>query len=153
MKTSKLLMEYRSAMGRMTLDDITSEFRRHGVSTQVIAAICPVPMNISVDRSGELYQPDEAGRLAWLVPVRIADLEIPDEIEAADPLTVVSSGVIVDLLVFSPSAPSRYALRCGIANVLRLHSAAVLQPRSGADPSRCDPLVAQRVPRARSAES
>jgi hypothetical protein len=118
MKTSALLMEYRFALGRVTLDDTVSEFRRHGVSMEVVAAVRPVPMKIVVDRRGELYEPHEEGRLAWVLPIRVVNPEIPDEIETTDPLAVISAGPVVDLLAFSPAAPGRYALRCGIANVL-----------------------------------
>jgi hypothetical protein len=91
---------------------------RYGVTVRAIETVCPAPTKISVDRSGEFYQPDEAGRPAWVFPVCCADPEKPDAIETPDPFTAVAAGAVLDLLAFSPVAPGQWALRRGIATVL-----------------------------------
>ena len=118
MKTAALTDEYLAAMRPMTLERDVNELMRHDIPMRAIATVCPAPMSIVLDRSGQLYQPDDAGRPAWVLPVCVADPMVPDEIEAADPLAVVSAGFVVDLLAFSMAAPGRYALRCGVATVL-----------------------------------
>jgi hypothetical protein len=118
MNTAALVREYLVAMRQMTLDRDVAELRRHGVTMRSIATVCPAPVKVSLDRRGELYHPDEAGRPAWVIPVCVVDPVISDEIEAADPLAVVSAGFVVDLLAFSPAAPGHYATRCGVATVL-----------------------------------
>ena len=77
-----------------------------------------MPARITLNRSGTLYQLDDAGRPAWIFPVCAVDPESPEAIEAPDPLHVVSTGAVVDLLAFHPDAPGRWALRLGNAAVL-----------------------------------
>jgi hypothetical protein len=118
MNTAALVREYLVALRQMTLDRDVAELRRHGVTMRSIATVCPAPVKISLDRSGELYQLDEAGRPAWTFPVCCADPDDPDRIEATDPLMAVAVGPVIDLLAFSPSAPGRWALRRGITTVV-----------------------------------
>jgi hypothetical protein len=105
-------------MRRTTLDRDVEALRRHGVPMRAIATVCPAPMNIVLDRSGQLYQPDEAGRPAWVFPICCANPDDSAAIEAADPLAVVATGPVIDLLAFSPLALRRWALRRGVATVL-----------------------------------
>ena len=118
MNTAELIDEYLIAMRRMKLDHDVEALKRHSVPMRAIATVCPAPVTITVDRSGELYQPHEAGRAAWVFPVCCIDPENPDAIEAPDPLAVVASGAVIDLLAFSPLAPRRWALRRGVATVV-----------------------------------
>lgn len=78
-----------------------------GVSPEAIAAATPAIARITV--AGDIYQPDRAGGIAFLVPVR---LDHPVTPEAADPAETVRAGAIVDLLAFHPTHPHCWALRC-----------------------------------------
>jgi hypothetical protein len=137
MKTAALLEEYHVAMRRMTLEGDVAELMRHGVPIQAIARVCPAPMKICLDRSGELYQPDEAGRPAWVFPVCCVDPRYPEMIEAADPLSAVAAGPVIDLVAFW-CGPRGWALRHGVGTVL----GAVPPQDHNADPVRVyrDPI-------------
>jgi hypothetical protein len=115
-------------MSRMTLDRDVEELKRHGVPMRAIVTVVPAPMKIKLDTSGELFWPDDTGLPVWVLPVCAADSDIPDAIEAIDPLTAVRTGPVIDLLAFSPLAPRRWALRRGIATVL-----------GAIEPQRCTP--------------
>jgi hypothetical protein len=117
-ETAALVEEYITAMRQMTLEEHVAELMRYGIPIQAIATVCPAPMKIVLDKSGQLYQPVETGLLAWTFPVCCADPEDPDAIETPDPLMAVATGPVIDLLAFSPSAPGRWALRRGIATVV-----------------------------------
>jgi uncharacterized membrane protein YhdT len=58
------------------------------------------------------------GLRAWVLPVRVVDPEMPDAIETTNPVWAAMCSDVVDLVAFSPAAPYRFALRCGIATVL-----------------------------------
>jgi hypothetical protein len=70
------------------------------------------------DKARSLYEPDEDGGAGWVVPATCVDPARPEEIEAVDPLDVVSTGPIVDLVAFHPHCRDRFALRIGHAVVL-----------------------------------
>ena len=93
------------------------ELLRHGLRSEAIA-IFPVPARIALDGPGERYWLDDAGRLAWVLPVCCADPGDPAVIEAPDPTWAISIGPVIDLLAFHPDAPGRWALRLGNAVVL-----------------------------------
>jgi hypothetical protein len=112
-----LVSEYLDAFRRMRVEDARS-LMGHGISWRTITITCPAPVRISLSLDGDLYSPDELGRPAWVLPVRVVDPWDPQETETGDWVNVVSHGPIVDLLAFSPLARRRLALRCGIATVL-----------------------------------
>ena len=113
----RILGEYVSLMRRVTLDD-ARKLMRYGVPIQAITLVCPAPARIALDRSGERYWLDDAGWSAWVLPVCCADHEDPESLEVPDPLTVVSTGAVIDLLAFHPDYPRRWPFRLGNAAVL-----------------------------------
>src|SRR6516162_76478 len=117
MKTAELVAEHLAAW-KVTTESDLDELVRYGLPRQLIQQIRPAVANIVVDKKGELYAPDEAGVRAWVLPVRVFDPEMPDVIEAINPVWAVSCSDVIDLVAFSPAAPRRFALRRGIATVL-----------------------------------
>jgi hypothetical protein len=116
MKTrDDVVREYCRAMQSMSLANLR-QLQRFGILLTAITRVCPVPMR--VQPRGRLYVPDPAGAPGWVLPVCAADADDPDMIECDDPETVVATGVVIDLIVFSPAAPGRWALRLGQAGVL-----------------------------------
>jgi hypothetical protein len=126
MRATALTSEYIDPMRRMSLDD-ARRLMRHGVPLRAITTICPAPTRVVID-GNDLYRPDPSGQPAWIIPVSVVDPEIPELIEAVDPLGIVSLGPIVDLIAFHPAAPNRWALRRGLAPAL-----GVIEPQC------CDP--------------
>jgi hypothetical protein len=112
-----LVSEYLDAFRRMCVEDARS-LMGQGISWRTITITGPAPVRISLSLDGDLYSPDELGRPAWVLPVRVVDPWDSQETETGDWLNVVSHGPIVDLLAFSPLARRRWALRRGIATVL-----------------------------------
>jgi hypothetical protein len=112
-----LISEYFTSLRRMTHDD-ARKLVACGVSWRGIRLVCPVPTLIALDATRERYEPDPAGKPAWVVPVCAGDPVHPEWIETAEPETVVSMGATVDLVAFTPAARGRWALRCGEAAVL-----------------------------------
>ena len=55
-------------------------------------------------RLGHCFEPNEDGGAVWVIPATAVDPARPEEIEAVDPLDVVRTGPIVDLVGF-PSRP------------------------------------------------
>jgi len=96
-------------MRPMKVEKAIELIEQHHVPIKAIAAVCPVPAMIVLDKTGGFYEPHETGKPAWVLPVCAADLDFPDAIEAPDPLLAVSMGPIVDLLAFSPHAPGHAA--------------------------------------------
>lgn len=87
-----------------------------GVPIEAITLVCPVPVRIA--RAGDRYEPDTAGRPAWMAPVAVVEPQRLDVIEATDPDAVIRGGYIVDLVAFSLAAPRKFALRLGQGSVL-----------------------------------
>jgi hypothetical protein len=110
------LAEYLPIMRQMSLDDARM-LMRHGIPLRAITTVCPAPTRVALD-GNDLYRPDPSGQPAWVMPVCAVDPGRPEEIETADPLSIVSLGPIVDLVAFHPAAPNRWALRLGLATVL-----------------------------------
>ncbi len=77
-----------------------------GITSQTIAAVAPAIVRIAV--AGSTYEPDPAGKGAFLLPVRVDNPLTP---EAADSIGIIRAGSIVDLLAFHPAHPYRWALR------------------------------------------
>jgi len=94
------------------------ELMGYGIPIEAIAAVVPAPGRIALDRTDKLYWPDDDGRAAWIFPVRCVDPADPEAIEYPDPLAVVRTGAIIDLIAFHPDAAGRWALRLGNATVL-----------------------------------
>jgi hypothetical protein len=113
----ELVCEYMAALRRMTHDDART-LVACGVSWRTIRLVCAVPTLIAVDATRERYEPDPAGKPAWVLPICVRDLVHPEWIETGEPETVVSKGATVDLITFTPMAPGRWALRLGEAPVL-----------------------------------
>jgi hypothetical protein len=109
--------EYLAALRQMTAADARALIAQ-GIPVRAVALVCPVPVRIAIDVAGDLYWPDPDGRPAWALPVCAADPIDPRRTETADPAAVVGTGPIIDLVAFSPAAPSRWALRRGAAMVL-----------------------------------
>jgi hypothetical protein len=52
------------------------------------------------------------------MPIGVSDPQCPWDIEVTDPTAIVSTGPVVDLVAFSPSASGQWALRLGKAAAL-----------------------------------
>jgi hypothetical protein len=116
-RNRRILAEYISLMGRTTLDDARA-LMQHGVPIRAITAVCPAPARITLDRAGERYWLEDAGKPAWIMPVCCADPADPEAIETSDPVAAISTGPVTDLIAFHPEAARRSALRHGNASVL-----------------------------------
>jgi hypothetical protein len=112
----KFLDEYLVGMWRTP--DHVQELMRHGVGMGAITTTCPAPTSIAFNEDGDRYWPDDAGYPAWVMPVCVVDPERPELIETVDPLDVVSTGPVIDLVAFDPDYPGCWALRLGLATVL-----------------------------------
>jgi hypothetical protein len=126
---AELCREYLDAFRRRTTIKDTVELIACGVPVRAITLVCPVPMNIVLDATGELYQPDPSGKPAWVLPVCTTNLAYPAEwIETAYFEDIVSHGPILDLIAFSPTKPGRWALRLGEVPVLGAIEPQYLEP-------------------------
>jgi len=70
---------------------------------------------------GQLWESDEAGKQAFITPVRIHPAAAAWDIESPDPQRVARNGEILDLVAWHPSRPNSFALRRGDAMVLGSH--------------------------------
>jgi hypothetical protein len=114
-----LVGEYCASLRRMPLSAAQELHSTFGIPWPSITATCPVPTRPRfADKARSLYEPDEDGGAGWVIPATCVDPARPEEIEAVDPLDVVSTGPIVDLVAFHPHCRDRFALRIGHAVVL-----------------------------------
>ena len=114
-----LVGEYCAAMRRMPLSTAQELHSTFDIPWRSIAAACPVPTRARfTDKARSLFEPDEDGGAVWVIPATCVDPARPEEIEAVDPLDVVRTGPIVDLVAFHPDRRNRFALRIGHAVVL-----------------------------------
>jgi hypothetical protein len=114
-----LVGEYCASLRRMPLSAAQELHSTFGIPWPSITATCPVPTRARfADKARSLYEPDEDGGAGWAIPATCVDPARPEEIEAVDPLDVVSTGPIVDLVAFHPHCRDRFALRIGHAVVL-----------------------------------
>lgn len=118
MMSAALIEEYLVPMRRMTLEDHVVELMRHDIPIRAIAAVCPAHTSIAFNEDADRYWPDDKGHPAWIMPVCVADPARPQLIETVDPLDVVSTGPVIDLVAFHPDYPGCWALRLGLATVL-----------------------------------
>jgi hypothetical protein len=114
-----LVSEYCASLRRMPLSAAQELHSTFGIPWRSITATCPVPTRARfTDKARSLFEPDEDGGAVWVIPATCVDPGRPEEIEAADPLDVVSTGPIVDLVAFHPDRRNRFALRTGATVVL-----------------------------------
>ena len=114
-----LVGEYCAAMRRMPLSAAQELHSTFDIPWRSIAAACPVPTRARfTDKARSLFEPDEDCGAVWVIPATCVDPARPEEIEAVDPLDVVRTGPIVDLVAFHPDRRNRFALRIGHAVVL-----------------------------------
>jgi hypothetical protein len=114
-----LVGEYCASLRRMPLSAAQELHSTFGIPWPSITATCPVPTRARfADKARSLYEPDEDGGAGWVIPATCVDPARPEEIEAVDPLDIVSTGPIVDLVAFHPHCRDRFALRIGHAVVL-----------------------------------
>jgi hypothetical protein len=124
-----LVGEYCAAMRRMPLSAAQELHSIHGIPWGAITLACPVPTRVRfADKARLLFEPDEDGRGAWLMPATCCDATRIEEIEAVDPLDVVRTGPIVDLVAFHPARRNRFALRIGNAVALGCVEPQYLEP-------------------------
>jgi hypothetical protein len=110
--------EYLQSMRRMPFA-AAERLHKFGIPWRAITLACPVPVRVRfADKARSLFEPYEDGKAAWVIPATCCDATRLEEIEAVDPLDVVSTGPIVDLVAFHPARRSRFALRIGHAVVL-----------------------------------
>jgi hypothetical protein len=105
MTGAKLAAEYRAALRATRAKDM-APLLAAGVGAATVAVLRPAMCRITVD--GDIFQPDPAGGLAYILPLRVDD---PIGPEAADPEVAIRAGAIVDLLAMHPRHPGRWALR------------------------------------------
>jgi hypothetical protein len=121
--------EYLGLMRRMPFAEAERLHNDFGVPWASIAATVPVPTRVRfADKAQTFFEPDERGRAAWVIPATCVDPVRPEEIEVVDPLDVVSTGPIVDLVCFHPHCRARFALRTGAAVVLGVVPPQYMQP-------------------------
>jgi hypothetical protein len=120
--------EYLEVMRKTTLDDARHLNVDLGIPWRSIAATCPAPTRITRS-SARLYRPDQNGSIAWIIPVCCVDLGCPEDIEALDPIGVVSVGQVLDLVAFDPRHPRRFALRSGSGVVLGAIAPQIADPQ------------------------
>jgi hypothetical protein len=124
MNSADLAGEYCAALRRTTL----AEFRlliEAGVPSSAIALAAPAAARITVDRRTGTYQPDDDGRVAFVMPVRVDD---PISPEASDPSETIRRGPIVDLVAFHPARPLSWAVRTGAAEWLGAVRPQIVEP-------------------------
>jgi hypothetical protein len=116
---ARLVAEYLSAMRVMPVA-AALQLEALGISRIAIAAVCPAPMRIVVNRAGCRFRPDDRGEWGWVFPVTAVDPGRPELIETKDPFAAIQTGPVVDLAgrIGSPAAPGRWALRRGFATVV-----------------------------------
>ena len=96
-----------------------------GVAPETLLLTLPAATRATV-RSGGLFEPDDReGGACFILPVRVDD---PNSPETSDPAGVLHDGEIIDLLIFHPRRPQRWALRVGAASWL-----------GAVEPQYCDP--------------
>jgi hypothetical protein len=117
MRSVALTAEYLWAMRKMSLED-ARELMRYRIPLRAIATVCPAPTYIAFNGAADRFYPDETGYKAWVIPICVAVPAEPDVIEAVDPLDVISTGPVIDLVAFHPAFPDHWALRTGTAAVL-----------------------------------
>jgi hypothetical protein len=111
--------EYLGLMRRMPFAEAARLHNDFGVPWASIAATVPVPTRVRfADKQETLFEPDERGRAAWVLPLTCVNPVRPEEIEALNPLCVVRAGPIIDLVAFHPARRNRFGLRIGNAVVL-----------------------------------
>ncbi|HTP30020.1 MAG TPA: hypothetical protein VMK12_30725, partial [Anaeromyxobacteraceae bacterium] len=87
-------------------------FLKHaGVPASVSARGLVGAASVSISR-GNIYQPDEGGKVAFIVPARVYDPFTP---EAPEPETVPQFGTLIDLIAVVPAVPRQWASRLGLA--------------------------------------
>jgi hypothetical protein len=124
-----LVGEYCAAMRRMPLSAAQELHSAFGIPWASIAATVPVPTRARfTDQSRTLFEPDEDGSAAWVIPATCVDPARPEQIEAADPRDIVSAGALIDLVAFHPARRARFALRIGHAVVLGCVEPQYLEP-------------------------
>ena len=100
-----LCRKYRAALRSTRFADLAPMV---GAGVGWRAITCVVPAFATIRVTGGIFEFDESGGDAFVVPVRI---ENPITPEAFDPATAVSNGAIVDLVAFHPLHPDRWVLR------------------------------------------
>jgi hypothetical protein len=124
-----LVGEYCASLRRMPLSAAQELHSVHGIPWHAITRVCPVPTRIRfTDKARSLYEPDEAGGAALVIPATCCDPMRAEEIEAVDPLAVVAKGPTIDLVAFHPQRRHRFALRTGAAVVLGCVEPQYMQP-------------------------
>jgi hypothetical protein len=114
-----IVAEYLSVMRRMPFAAAQELHSKFGIPWVSITATCPAPtLARFTDRNQLFYEPADDGRAVWVLPACCVDPLQPEEIEAVDPLDVVATGPIVDLVALHPGRRNRFARRTGGAVVL-----------------------------------
>jgi hypothetical protein len=124
-----LVGEYCAAMRRMPLSAAQELHSKFGIPSRSIDLVCPVSTRVRfADKAQSLYEPAEDGGAAFVLPATCVDPAHEEEIEAVEPLDVVKTGPIVDLVAFHPDCRNRFALRIGNAVVLGCVEPQYMQP-------------------------
>src|SRR5438477_10953948 len=101
-----LIGEYLEAMCKMPFEAAQRLNGEFGIPWPAIVATCPAPTTVAfTDNTQMFFRPEPAGVQAWVIPVTCVDPGQPEEIETRDPLGVVKSGQVIDLLAFDPECP------------------------------------------------
>jgi hypothetical protein len=123
--------EYLDLMRRMPFAEAERLHNDFRIPWRAIKATLPVPTRVRfADKAQSLFEPDEHGKAAWVLPATCCDPARPEEIEAVNPLCVVAIGPVIDLVAFHPDSSHRFALRTGAAVVLGAVPPQLLQPDS-----------------------
>jgi hypothetical protein len=121
--------EYLDLMRRMPFAEAERLANDFGVPWRAITATVPVPTRVRfADKAQSLYEPAEDGGAAFVIPATCCDPRRLEEIEAVEPLDVVRTGAVVDLVAFHPECRNQFALRTGAAVVLGSVEPQYLEP-------------------------
>jgi hypothetical protein len=140
-----LFAEYASALTALRPDDVAA-LLAYKIPFDAILTTLPVRARIALD--GALYHPDDDGAEAWLLPVRVDDPWLPDEIETGwDVQLALTEGAIIDLIAFHPAAPGMWGPAARSGEPPWCDPSAMRPSSAGVDPPRCVGLAADRLPR------
>jgi len=115
MKTRALAAEMRAASAAITRADIR-ELEQYGVWPAEVEIHQMIGLaRVKLSRDGALYEPDDAGKWAYITPALVHHPLTP---ESKNPSVSVRYGNLVDLVAWDPVTPGSWALRADNADWL-----------------------------------
>lgn len=106
--------EYRQALALTTTEDL-QPLRQAGVTDWALEISRPALATVQMQQGGLFEFWPDGNASGYIVPIRTEELDSP---EAENPIQTTAQGQIVDLVLFTPAANARTALRYGAADWL-----------------------------------